>query len=95
MPPPFEWSRLARLTQARLPAMTVFVSADPGKKIAFTPEEIRAFRYLAIILAAITAAIGVLSHSAAAQIIAIVMAATIMVAAPFAVHISRRGRRKE
>jgi hypothetical protein len=62
------------------------------KPPSFTLAEFRAFKLLAIILALITVAIGYVSHSEAAQLLAIGLAAIIMIAAPLAVRFSRSRR---
>lgn len=66
------------------------MSANESKRPEFTLAEFRAFKFLAIILALITVAIGFVSHSDVAQLLAIGLAAIIMIVAPLAVLFVRR-----
>jgi hypothetical protein len=66
------------------------VSGIPPKRPDFSLAEFRAFKFLAIILAVITAAIGFVSRSEVEQLLAIGLAATIMIVAPLAVLFFRR-----
>lgn len=68
------------------------MSQPEPKRPEFTIAEFRAFKLLAIVLAMIAVAIGYVSRSEAAQLLAIALAAAIMIAAPLAVRFYRRGR---
>lgn len=71
------------------------MSANETKGPDFTLAEFRAFKFLAIILAVITVAIGWVARSEIAQLLAIGLAAVIMIAAPLAVRFFRRRKIKQ
>ena len=66
------------------------MNEDKPKRPDFTLAEFRAFKFLAIILAFITVAIGWVARSDVAQLLAIGLAAIIMIVAPLAVLFFRR-----
>lgn len=69
------------------------MNSDPQD--TFTPAEIRAFRWLALILGAVLAGISLLSDEPAGQFLAVGLVTAIMIAAVAALYLLRRRRGKK
>lgn len=68
---------------------------NPDPQATFTPAEIRAFRWLALILGAVLAGISLLSDEPAGQFLAAGLVTVIMIAAVAALYLLRRRRGKK
>lgn len=67
---------------------------SPDPKAAFTLAELRAFRWLALIMGAVLAGISILSDEPAGQFLAAGLVTVIMIAAVAGLYLLRRRRGK-
>lgn len=68
---------------------------DQTPRIGFTPGEIRAFRYHAVIVAAIAAGLAVVARSGAGKVLGVVLALILLPLPPLVVYLLRRRRARK
>lgn len=68
---------------------------NPDHREIFTPAEVRAFRWLALILGAVLAGISILSDEPAGQFLAAGLVTVMMISALAGLYLLRRRRRRK